>query len=307
MKNIKLNLHLHNFMGSKKIRRIESKMKTIWPICLVFIGLALLGLARPSPQEKNFGICADCHEEVCADFKLMRHANIEIGAWTSVAKKAETICSNCHGDTTKHLEEGGGRGTIFAFKKTDDTQAKTQKCLSCHGETRTRFFASPHGKVSMDCTNCHGELMKMTSEKKTISEICISCHEEISAQFKLNERHRLKEEILECITCHDPHAPSTKERLGGFKHESCLRCHTDKGGPFLYEHGASRIEGCTACHEVHGTPNRHMLTHQSVSDLCFSCHAASPAWHRSFSSEGTNCTVCHSTIHGSNLSKIFLK
>jgi len=282
-------------------------LKTIWPICLALVGSALIGAAKSPPQEKDFGICTDCHKEVCTDFKLLRHANIEIGTWTSMAKQAETLCANCHGDPTKHLEEGGGRGTIFAFKKTDDVQAKAQKCLNCHGETRTRFFSSPHGKAAMDCTNCHSELMKGPLEKKDPSQVCISCHEDIAAQFELNERHRLEEGILGCTTCHDQHAPDTKERLGGFKHESCLRCHTDKGGPFLYEHGASRIEGCTACHEVHGTPNKHMMTHQSVSDLCFSCHVAAPAWHSGFSSEATNCAVCHSTIHGSNLSKIFLK
>jgi predicted CXXCH cytochrome family protein len=112
---------------------------------------------------------------------------------------------------------------------------------------------------------------------------------------------------LECTTCHDQHSPATGQRLGGFKHESCLKCHTDKGGPFLYEHGASRIEGCRACHEVHGSPNKHMLTHQSVSDLCFSCHVMAPSFHARFDSYSTNCTVCHATVHGSNLSKIFLK
>jgi predicted CXXCH cytochrome family protein len=86
-----------------------------------------------------------------------------------------------------------------------------------------------------------------------------------------------------------------------------LQCHTDKSGPYLFEHGASRIEGCTACHEVHGSPNRHMLTQQSISDLCFSCHTHAVSWHSRFNSTSTNCTVCHSTIHGSNLSKIFLK
>ena len=96
-------------------------------------------------------------------------------------------------------------------------------------------------------------------------------------------------------------------RLGGFKDEACIRCHTDKGGPFLFEHGSSRVEGCTICHEPHGSPNRHLLITQSISDLCFSCHTFAPAFHKGFDSRTTNCTSCHSTIHGSNLSRIFIK
>ncbi len=281
--------------------------KTLACIGLVILISCYLSAAKLTTQEKNFGICAECHEDVCTDFKLVRHAEIKTETWTQVAQKVEILCANCHGDPAKHLEEGGGAGTIFGFKKTDDVQAKTKKCLDCHSGTRARFFASPHGKAAMDCTNCHDDLMKSLPIKKSPTKICISCHEDVSAQFQLNERHRLQEGILECTSCHDQHAPSMGERLGGFKHESCLTCHTDKGGPFLYEHGASRIEGCTSCHEVHGSPNRHMLTHQSSADLCFSCHGIAPDWHSRFDPYSTNCTICHATIHGSNLSKIFLK
>ncbi len=291
---------------TKKKLKLPS-IETFGLIGLVIIMASFLSGAKPLAQEKQFGICAECHEDTCADFTLMRHAAIEEKKWTDTAHQAETMCANCHGDPTTHLEEGGGPGTIFAFKETDDIQSKTKKCLNCHSGTRARFLASPHGKAAMDCTNCHEELMKATPVKKTPTEICVSCHDDVFAKFKLNERHRLQEGILGCTTCHDQHAPIEREQLAGFKHESCLRCHADKGGPFLYEHGASRIEGCRACHEVHGTPNRHMLTHQSTSDLCFSCHTTAVSWHSRFDSRTTNCAVCHSAIHGSNLSKIFLK
>ena len=294
------------------VTKTEKKMKlpffeTIGFIVLVIFASGFLSSAKPATQEIEVGICAECHEDVCADFKLVRHGEIKEKRWTDIAHQAETICANCHGDPTKHLEAGGGPDTIFTFKETSLAQAKAQKCLNCHSGTRARFLASPHGKASMDCTYCHDELMKRSIVRKSPIEICSSCHEDVTAKFQLNERHRLQEGILGCTSCHDQHAPSARERLGGFKHESCLKCHTDKGGPYLYEHGASRIEGCTGCHEVHGTPNRHMLTHQSTSDLCFSCHVGAPSFHSRFDSRTTNCTVCHSTIHGSNLSKIFLK
>jgi hypothetical protein len=44
-----------------------------------------------------------------------------------------------------------------------------------------------------------------------------------------------------------------------------------------------------------------------VGDLCFGCHTAAVSWHSRFAVTETNCTNCHSAIHGSNLDKLFLK
>ncbi len=280
-------------------------MKVVGLIGLT-LSLSAALLAGTTSQDASVETCAECHDDVCVEFKLTQHALIKAVKITGVEEDQPT-CASCHGDVSQHLEEGGGLGNIFSFMESSFAQEKSQKCLNCHSGTRAQFLAGPHGKAAMDCTNCHEDLMKKGSRKPDSIKICLSCHENVAAKFKLNERHRLQKGLLSCITCHDPHAPDARERLAGFKHQMCLRCHTDKGGPYLYEHGASRIEGCTACHEVHGTPNRHMLTHQSPADLCFSCHTAAVAWHSRFDSETTNCTVCHSTIHGSNLSNIFLK
>jgi len=278
--------------------KIKNKMKlpSVQLIGFIVLALAVTGFlagAKPATQESDIETCADCHDELAQTFMSKPHSAIQ-----------ENTCTSCHGDAEVHLEEGGG-ANIFAFKADDMTNEKTEKCLDCHTKSNSRFMASPHGKSSLDCTTCHtvhgGDI------KPSPTKSCYTCHEDVFSQFQLNERHRLQEGIMSCSDCHNPHEPATRERLGGFKHQSCLKCHTDKGGPFLHEHEASRIEGCSTCHEVHGTPNRHMLTHQSTSDLCFSCHTFAPDWHSRFGSTTTNCTVCHATIHGSNLSKIFLK
>lgn len=283
-------------------------VKTQNKLPLFGIVFGLIGLAavfagflfadKPVLQASDIQTCGECHDELVKGFPSTSHSLI-----------SEPACTSCHIRPEKHLEEPG-EASIFAFRPTDMPNEKSKVCLSCHSRTSPRFLASQHGKGSLDCTTCHSihsgnhsaSLLKMNPVKS-----CYSCHEDIYAQFKLNERHRLQEGILSCSDCHNPHEPALGERLGGFKHESCLKCHTDKGGPYLYEHSASRVEGCTACHEVHGSPNRHLLTHQSISDLCFSCHAFAPSWHSRFTSQTGNCTSCHSTIHGSNLSKIFLK
>ena len=285
-------------MGTTSSRRLRSFSYPTLGLLILAAAVVGLGIAaKPVPQEKDMETCGTCHEEVVKAFSLRPHASLPAGT-----------CTACHGSAERHVEEGD-KTAVFAFDSAAAAGEKSGRCLSCHNRDNPRYMSSPHAKAALDCTSCHSihggneaSLLKTSPNKS-----CSVCHDDIFAQFELNERHRLQEGILTCTTCHDPHQPSTRMRLGGFKQEECLKCHTDKGGPFLYEHKSSQVEGCTACHEVHGSPNRHLLTHASTADLCFSCHAAAPSWHGGFTPEGTNCLTCHATIHGSNLSRKFLK
>lgn len=269
--------------------------------CLVLAaGVAVLAAARPAQQAaKGNDACATCHEDAAKAFARNPHA-----------AAGEASCAACHAGAAKHVEEGGG-ANLLAFKPSDLPTVKAKACLACHADDQAHFAAGPHGQAALDCTSCHSvHAAKAPAAllKEKSSKTCAACHEDVMAKFKLNERHRLQEGILACTSCHDPHAPQNgAQTLGGFKQEACLKCHSDKGGPYLYEHGASRVEGCTVCHEPHGSVNRHLLTTPSVPNLCYSCHVVAPNWHNRFDAKSTNCTTCHATIHGSNLSKIFLK
>lgn len=90
------------------------------PGLLLLAGLAvvLLFAAKPAIQETPFGVCSECHEEVCADFKMARHAEVKTERWVKTAQEVESVCVNCHGDPSRHLEEAGGPGTIFSFTET---------------------------------------------------------------------------------------------------------------------------------------------------------------------------------------------
>jgi DmsE family decaheme c-type cytochrome len=269
--------------------------------CLILVlGVAgLLMAAKPgAPQDKkDTETCGACHEDEAKGFLAKPHVAL-----------GDKSCTACHSGSDVHLKEGGG-ATIFAFKSTDAKAAKNKACLACHAASAAQFMSGPHGKASLDCTSCHSihggskTALLRGGEVKT----CSACHQDVVAKFSFNERHRLQEGVLTCSSCHNPHDSASREKLGGFKQQMCLKCHVEKGGPFLYEHGASRVEGCTICHEVHGSPNRHMLTMQSVPDLCYSCHVFTLQWHSGFNEKSTNCVSCHSTIHGSNLSSIFIK
>ncbi len=250
--------------------------------------------------------CAECHEDLAKGFKMGPHFTIDT---KGLAKGigADFSCGSCHGDLKKHIEDAEA-GNIFAFKSTDPTTKKSNQCLKCHKDNKADYFASSHAKAALDCTECHS-VHKKTKRyllKSGPTKSCYKCHQDVFAKFNLNEKHKLKEGALKCGDCHDPHKPAATERLAGFKQEACFKCHTNKQGPFLYEHNAVRVEGCTACHDVHGSPNRHMLITQSVSELCYSCHSRVPGWHSRFTPE-SNCVSCHSTIHGSNFNPKFVK
>ena len=191
-------------------------------------------------------------------------------------------------------------------------RAGAETCLGCHGQAHPRFFASSHARAGLSCKSCHsvhrGDLVDDSAPDGyggRGSQKCIACHTAAAAEFTFNEHHRLEEGIMECMSCHNPHEPTPRVRLGGFKTQQCTQCHLDKLGPFVFEHGTSIVEGCTSCHAPHGSPNRFMLQFQAEGDLCYSCHVIMPGFHSRFTSE-TMCTSCHASIHGSNLHPAFL-
>lgn len=290
-----------------------------WTACTFVRGSGILALsllgAAPSlvlgqAPAQSVQACVECHEDLVKAFQRNPHFILDTKGWAQ-KRGAAYSCEACHGDAARHLAEQGGRGNIWAFQPKEAFGAKTQRCLTCHGGRHPQFAASPHAKARLDCTACHSVHAAKESEgllrtSSTSTDLCGSCHEDILAKFQMPQRHRLQEGILNCVTCHDPHAPEPRERLGGVKQMACLRCHTDKQGPFVFEHGSVLVEGCTTCHDPHGSPNRRQLIFQRTADLCYSCHTAVPAFHRRFRPD-TQCTNCHSSIHGSNLSPFFLK
>ncbi|MEO1088261.1 MAG: cytochrome c3 family protein, partial [Acidobacteriota bacterium] len=233
----------------------------------------------------------------------------------------QSSCQGCHGDGAAHVSSGEVED-IFGFGLEVPATVKSDQCLSCHGDSHPRFFATAHAQAGLACTSCHaihadGSTGLLTPPAGPIeaelaqkigraSASCSTCHSGVMTQFSFNERHRLREGTLGCVDCHNSHEPSSRLQLAGFKQDSCITCHADKGGPFVFEHGAQRIEGCSSCHSPHGSPNRHMLYTQSVADQCYSCHAFVPGFHTRFNNE-TQCTNCHVSIHGSNFDAGYLR
>lgn len=286
--------------------------------------------APRSEAEATETVCRLCHRGQFEALQQNPHRVLDSPEWRERTGEAPA-CVNCHGDVSEHIAAGGGLGSVFAFREEPPMQ-QSEVCLGCHATTHPEFDRSAHAEAGLSCANCHSQhdenaagaallrppapalAARLNNGLGAASALCVDCHGEKLAEFEFNERHRLLEGALECTSCHDPHAAPTRSLLGGFKQEQCLGCHEDKGGPFVFEHAASRAEGCTGCHAPHGSPNRHLLAHQRTAELCISCHATLPQFHLGFSPAAparfdldTQCTNCHSAIHGSNFDPAFLR
>lgn len=281
-------------------------------------GLERAGLERVGLERVGSESCGACHDLVGPALALTSHGS------EGFAARSDLGCETCHGPASAHIEDPEAPFSISNWT----ARESVEMCSTCHGGDHARFPTNAHARAGMACIDCHsvhGETGWTALDSvgpaagtdsffagrriSGSSAACATCHTDVAGEFQFNERHRLQEGIVTCADCHDPHGPSTRTHLAGFKQESCVECHADKGGPFVFEHGSVRVEGCSACHTPHGSPNRHMLTHQRVAELCYSCHVEVPGFHISGGRFGldTQCTNCHSTIHGSNFSPVFFK
>jgi DmsE family decaheme c-type cytochrome len=254
--------------------------------------------------------CAKCHEDEVDSYQNTTHAH----AW-----KANLSCAECHGDATKHLDSDGAKGTIISMKNLSSNEASAT-CVKCHEQTgeQSHTQLSEHFRAGVGCTECHnvhptGEhkaemnnVGKSAMLKGKQTELCLSCHDAASADFNKPTHHRMKEGVMECASCHNPHGSTQEHQLRADAKTLCVNCHQDKRGPFVYEHNAQSIDGCMACHESHGSASRNMLKDRDPRTLCISCHSKEtgvgvPHSRAGFSLQTTgDCTRCHAAIHGSN-------
>lgn len=257
--------------------------------------------------------CMECHEDEVASFERTTHSK----SW-----QAGTGCESCHGDLAAHLKNPKIRGTIEVMQK-KSSFSSSEACLQCHekaGEQQHNSL-SEHTRAGVACGSCHNahpsaeHKRAMTSKglspmhKDKQSELCMSCHKTTEAQFAQTTHHRLREGVMECTSCHNPHGSDQFRQLRSDKTTVCVQCHEDKRGPFVFVHGASLGDGCMSCHESHGSGARNMLKNRDPRALCIGCHsretAAGVPHGRAGLQDLGDCTRCHSEIHGSNVNPYF--
>jgi DmsE family decaheme c-type cytochrome len=268
-----------------------------------------------------------CHEEIYNNLTKTPHGALDRGAHRAGAPQA---CESCHGPGAKHADSAAATDIRNPARLT--SAEADQGCLGCHLNKKTPEgrIVSGHAKDEIACTTCHsihgtdGKAL-VVRRNAEINAQCSTCHMSQWASFQRPYKHRLPENAMSCVDCHNPHAPSQPQLMRtSFGNEpGCFRCHSDKRGPFVYEHAPVRLEGCTACHEPHGSANPRMLVRHEERLVCLECHAnlpiqtaatatgsiggVPPAFHDLRSPRFQNCTVCHVQVHGSYVNRALLR
>jgi DmsE family decaheme c-type cytochrome len=287
-------------------------------ICLGAPALAQQPEAGAALPEGYAGaqMCAVCHEDISLSFPKTPHSQITN---TSGHAWRERECEACHGPGGQHAETADATA-ILGFKTATASRAN-QACLECHSgqETQSGLLMGAHYRNSLDCTACHSVHQPGQGKRPAAAsnELCASCHVGERAAFNRPFTHRLAQNAIACVDCHNPHGGPPPASMQGFaaNEASCLKCHNDKRGPFPFEHAPVKIEPCTTCHEPHGSANPRMMIRHNVSQLCLECHTLNtsnpggppPAFHDLRSARFRNCTICHSKIHGSFVDKDLLR
>jgi len=117
----------------------------------------------------------------------------------------------------------------------------------------------------------------------------------------LPNHHPVPENRMRCTSCHDVHGDATRVRSQALTETRCVECHVRYRGPFVFAHQAGRREGCIACHVPHGSSNKRMLQQANTQQNCIACHGDFPSFHdQTRGAVFTDCTRCHTEVHGSN-------
>lgn len=228
-------------------------------------------------------------------------------------------CESCHGPQGNHPMMNAAGSDMehmrnFGKKSREPAEAQNDICLGCHRDkNRYLWPGSAHEVNRIPCATCHVIHTRKDPMQQVLTqiEICTRCHVMQRAQIQMTSSHPIKQGLMGCSECHNPHG-SVAERLikTNNVNQLCFECHAEKRGPFLWAH-APVSEDCMVCHKPHGSNHKSLLIQQAPF-LCQQCHSitghsdsaltvntrAEPT--KNFLVFQRACLNCHSMIHGSN-------
>ncbi len=283
----------------------------MWRTGLVAAVLAGAGPAWAQRSYVGADACAGCHAFQAQWLAGSVHDKQEVRT-----PEGETIsgCEVCHGPGSEHIKKFVA-GTIRGFQA-EPAKERMEVCLACHTRTHPElnYRRSAHMRRGVACNDCHAAtgsegFHRMRAVEDVMEgvqpDLCYRCHVAQRADFSLPYRHPVGEGFMGCTSCHNPHGEFTTTRQMRARQSEavCGKCHEDNQGPFIFEHPPGRASGCQACHQPHGSTNAKLLKRAQARFLCLECHADTPSFHDLRQAEFQNCTICHSRVHGSNLSR----
>lgn len=270
-------------------------------------------------------MCGACHSAYYNDYAGSVHGK----KYVPGSPAAMHACESCHGPGKRHVDNGGGRGTMFVFPRNPDVKRKSAVCLSCHGDAKiaAMWDIGFHKSGGLSCDSCHAvhkgarplsasagyKRLAVQDKllKKPVPDLCFDCHKDVRSQTLRRSHHPIREGQVLCFDCHLPHGGfGPKMVKADSANDLCFRCHAEKRGPFVTDHPPV-AENCLNCHVPHGS-NHYALLVRKTPQLCQSCHdvARHPGQpYTRFETFGgaapsnrmvsRNCVMCHSNVHGS--------
>lgn len=231
------------------------------------------------------------------------------------------LCLGCH----------NGSPTMAWHSSYHDRQGVA--CADCHD-------AHPNANLPQVIPIEHVTLDQPSRRAMRVAQpdTCFKCHPQVFAEASLPSHHPIREGKVRCSDCHDAHGEDGRSLKAQTLNQLCFECHAEKEGPFVWEH-APVTESCANCHMPHGTVANNLLQ-QPPTFLCLRCHTGHsthgatlqctrchditlpggglttlvggypmnpeiPTTPQSRQSLFTDCTQCHSQIHGSDFATGF--
>ncbi len=309
-----------------RMRLVASAVVAILAVTGLILLLLLSSVSTPSRAqsqsaqdsqsvERSDSTCLNCHNNpTITSIFGTAHGNASIPG----SPLASGGCSTCHGDSSNHSQAMQSPGVVFGDGSSrfsaSTTELQNQTCLNCHESSETvHWTASPHQAADLSCAGCHTIHASQSAALDELRDasICLSCHLEQRSELNRRSHHPVREGLMTCNDCHNPHGSDAVALLARSSiNETCTSCHAEMRGPFLWEHQPVN-EDCSTCHNSHGSTQNALLSMRQPF-LCQTCH--SEAFHPSSLYSGTgippagaqqnllgsSCTSCHSTVHGSN-------
>jgi len=285
--------------------------------CPVAIMCAMAGLLLNEP-----GIGAESEDTTEDQACLMCHDGLEKTLDRGPHRLASRIskptsavaCMSCHEGAAVHVDDPSEETIVNPADVFGREAARIcSQCHAAHVELDNYGFDA-HSAQEMNCAECHevhGENPKLLLDDN--AWFCTECHRDKMSDFTGKTNHPVLEGAVTCLNCHRFVKRQDSDMLY-YLQGTCRECHPEQGGPFLYEHDAVNAYaaeggGCTECHKPHGSENDRLLT-QPGRMLCSQCHMAPPG-HLSNAGHGDawarfDCITCHTAIHGSFDSQLYL-
>lgn len=239
------------------------------------------------------------------------HTDEHVTLWrTSSHARAKLSCTNCHDShstdpKTLSKDIDSGKLQLSGLSKSiQEAEMAYNTALDKTTEKAVAYARMTELKQTRDKLQEELKGNETLFQRSAEPYICYNCHKAQKAQANLPSHHPIKEGKMNCSDCHNPHGGPVGNLKAESVNETCFRCHAEKVGPFTYDHPPV-TEDCTICHNPHGSVNNNLLV-QSQPFLCLKCHPgphsrrASLGAPKTFANYYTQCTNCHTQVHGSD-------